>query len=207
MEENLISKKELLDLTGISYGQLYRWKRKNLIPEEWFIKKSSFTGQETFFPKDKILERVDKIMNMKDNLSLDDLAEVFSPNLGDTALTKEELLSKNIVSQMSIDIYEGYHGETKVFHFENILYVGLLEKFLHSGEISIEEGKLMLQTLESLYKTFQGRGCEIMLTRKFGVGTCFLVSVPNELYLETGAKLVLKVNISKAIEELKLKLE
>lgn len=32
MEENLISKKELLEKTGISYGQLYRWKRKNIYP-------------------------------------------------------------------------------------------------------------------------------------------------------------------------------
>ena len=51
--EELISKKELLEVTNISYGQLYRWKRKKLIPEEWFIKKSSFTGQETYFPKEK----------------------------------------------------------------------------------------------------------------------------------------------------------
>ncbi len=27
MEENLITKKELLEITGISYGALYRWKR------------------------------------------------------------------------------------------------------------------------------------------------------------------------------------
>lgn len=28
VQDDLISKKELLDLTSISYGQLYRWKRK-----------------------------------------------------------------------------------------------------------------------------------------------------------------------------------
>ncbi|MFZ7625597.1 DUF4004 family protein, partial [Bacillus cereus] len=50
MSTDLISKKDLLELTGISYGQLYRWKRKNLIPEDWFVRKSTFTGQETFFP-------------------------------------------------------------------------------------------------------------------------------------------------------------
>lgn len=55
MEEDLISKKELLELTGISYGQLYRWKRKQLIPEEWFIRKSVFTGQETFFQRNGFL--------------------------------------------------------------------------------------------------------------------------------------------------------
>ena len=54
MSEELISKKVLLQEMNISYGQLYRWKRKRLIPEEWFIKRSVVTGQETFFPKVKI---------------------------------------------------------------------------------------------------------------------------------------------------------
>jgi DNA-binding transcriptional MerR regulator len=97
MDNELISKKELLELTGISYGQLYRWKRKKLIPEDWFVKKSSFTGQETFFPKEKILDRIKKIKNMKDDLSLDDIAEMFSPELSDILLEKEELVkSRNI---------------------------------------------------------------------------------------------------------------
>ena len=51
MEENLISKKELLERYGMSYGALYRWKRKGLIPEDWFIRKATATGQETFFPE------------------------------------------------------------------------------------------------------------------------------------------------------------
>jgi len=66
-----ISKKELLSTTGISYGQLYRWKREKLIPEEWFVKQSSYTGQETFFPKDKISNRIEFIMNMKDEHSFE----------------------------------------------------------------------------------------------------------------------------------------
>lgn len=65
----LISKKDLLVQTGISYGQLYRWKRERLIPEEWFIKQPSFTGQETYFPKDKILTRIRAIQELKDPLS------------------------------------------------------------------------------------------------------------------------------------------
>ena len=61
MEQELISKKDLLELYEISYGALYRWKRKGLIPEDWFIKKSTVTGQETFFPKALICERVELI--------------------------------------------------------------------------------------------------------------------------------------------------
>ena len=51
--EDLISKKEVLEQYGISYGALYRWKRMGLIPEAWFIRKSTTTGQETFFRRDQ----------------------------------------------------------------------------------------------------------------------------------------------------------
>ena len=61
MDPETISKKELLQVAGISYGQLYRWKRTGLIPEDWFQRKSTFTGQETFFPRDKVLARIEKI--------------------------------------------------------------------------------------------------------------------------------------------------
>jgi len=68
-----ISKKELLQETGISYGQLYRWKREGLIPEDWFIKRSAFTGQETYFPRDRILPRIQAILELKDSHSLDEI--------------------------------------------------------------------------------------------------------------------------------------
>lgn len=77
-EENLISKKQLLEKYSISYGALYRWKRKGLIPEDWFIKKSTSTGQETFFPKDLIFERVELILSNKEDILLDDLAQKIS---------------------------------------------------------------------------------------------------------------------------------
>ena len=73
MEE--ISKKDLLVETGISYGQLYRWKRDGLIPEEWFIKRSAFTGQETFFPRDRMLARINGILALKDTHSLEEIRE------------------------------------------------------------------------------------------------------------------------------------
>lgn len=77
-DENLVSKKNLLEKYSISYGALYRWKRKGLIPEEWFIKKSTSTGQETFFPKDLIFERVEMILSKKEDVLLDELAEKIS---------------------------------------------------------------------------------------------------------------------------------
>lgn len=101
---NLISKKDLLAITGISYGQLYRWKRERLIPEEWFIKQSAYTGQETFFPREQILSRIQSILDLKDKYSLEELARLLSPeatvnkitiaDLQEMSELKEELLKK-----------------------------------------------------------------------------------------------------------------
>lgn len=87
-----ISKKELLNLTGISYGQLYRWKREGLIPEEWFMKQSSFTGQETFLPREFILERIRFILEKKDNYSLEEIREMLMTTPDGKELTWEDLI-------------------------------------------------------------------------------------------------------------------
>ncbi len=114
MDTELISKRDLLELTGISYGQLYRWKRKNLIPEEWFIRKSAFTGQETFFPREKILGRIDRIKNMKDDLTLDDLASMFSPSPAEIRLTPEDVVEKGIVSRPALEIFLKDEGQWRL---------------------------------------------------------------------------------------------
>ncbi|MHB1419899.1 MAG: YhbD family protein [Bacillota bacterium] len=206
MDQELLSKKELLELTCISYGQLYRWKRKNLIPEEWFIRKSSFTGQETFFPKEKIIERIDKIKGMKDDLSLDDLADMFSPDPINVVLTKKELLEHNIVSRAAIDLLVEELGDAETYYFEQILFANLLDQMLQAGEISLEEGKTILQVLGSNYPKFEGKNCELICLRKFGVFTCLLVSSPSEIFFENNARVIARLNLSKCIEQLKIRI-
>ena len=94
-ETALISKRELLSRYGISYGALYRWKRMGLIPEEWFMKQASATGQETFFPEKLITERVEKILASKDATSLEELAAEFTgAQKADTYLTLDTVFGE-----------------------------------------------------------------------------------------------------------------
>ncbi|MEJ9212029.1 YhbD family protein [Bacillus smithii] len=206
MEQELISKKELLELTGISYGQLYRWKRKKLIPEEWFIRKSTFTGQETFFPKEKILTRIENIKNMKDDLSLDELASMFSPNPADITLKKDELLSRNIISLTTLRFYKEQKGEHETFSFVQLFQLYALEKLLQSGDISLEEGKTILNVLDAHYPKFQGLSFELILIRKMGISTCMLVASGNDVYFEEKVKVVARLQLSSCMEELKMKI-
>lgn len=113
MEQILISKKELLEKYEISYGALYRWKRKGLIPEDWFIKKATVTGQETFFPEELICERIELIKNQKDDLSLDELSKQFCVEsekqaalIIDTAYGKKTFYLKEIKA-LKLDLGDG----------------------------------------------------------------------------------------------------
>lgn len=108
--EDLISKRELLEKYGISYGALYRWKRMGLIPEDWFIRRSTPAGQETFFNRAMICERIDLIMGREDS-SLADLAAELSgkrrQKLVVTTAYGEKVFALDDVKQVFIDDGKG----------------------------------------------------------------------------------------------------
>ena len=88
----MISKKDLLNEMKISYGQLYRWKREGLIPDEWFIKQSVSTGQETYFKRDLIIPRIKKILELKDSYQLDELKSFLNPNLSEREFSLRDIM-------------------------------------------------------------------------------------------------------------------
>lgn len=207
MSNELISKKDLLELTKISYGQLYRWKRKNLIPEEWFVRKSTFTGQETFFPKEKILERIEKIQTMKENLSLDELADMFSPNVTKRNLTREEIVQRKIGSEPVIDFYlDNQHASQNEFGFSSIYIIFILENLLQSGQITLDEGRMLIQVLTENYNTVVKKNSEIIFIRKLGVTSCFILTNQEDIYFEKGTKVIARISLMNGIEELKERL-
>lgn len=149
MEEQL-SKKDLLKLTGISYGQLYRWKREKLIPEDWFHKQSSITGQETYFPKDAILKRVQRILELKDQYSLEEMAEMFSPEFVNRLFGEDEL---DQFSELDLELCAQCMDvlEKDVFSFREILLMCALCDMARSVTLSDEETSTIIQeTLQCL---------------------------------------------------------
>ncbi|MEG7282526.1 YhbD family protein [Bacillus sp. 0909A] len=204
MEDQLISKKELLEETSISYGQLYRWKRKNLIPEEWFIRKSTFTGQETFFPREDILKRISIIQKMKENLSLDEMREMLSPKMKDVSMTADELLTKGLISKPALHVYsEG--GPDTVFSSRDLLSLYVLEGLLQSGNVSLEEAKMAADVLRKHVTAEIKKQTELIILRKLGVTTCFIAAAADSILFESSVKIVERVDLANVSEELKTK--
>ncbi|RIW31343.1 DUF4004 family protein [Bacillus salacetis] len=206
MDKDLISKKDLLEQTDITYGQLYRWKRKKLIPEDWFIRKSTFTGQETFFPKEQILERIGRIKELKDHHSLDELAGALSPKTKDIKITKEDFIKGNIVSRNTISIFEEQFGTLETITFQTALYLYLLERSLESGEVGWEEGKQLLQALEAHFSKLEDKQASLVVLRKMGVATVLLVTNVKDFYVDEKTRIAVSLNIDSEVDHLMNKL-
>ncbi|QUL52793.1 DUF4004 family protein [Paenibacillus tritici] len=205
MEDDLISKKELLDETGISYGQLYRWKRKQLIPEEWFIRKSTFTGQETFFPRARILGRVQHILQKKDDLSLDELAGKLSEpaSLYRVGLTLSQLRERNIVSSISLERFGRPEIAEIQLTFEQILNLFAADWLLSKGELNWEEADRLYQKLEAHAPGYGEKGWELFFVRKMGV-SFFMMALPGAgLAFDEGVRLVSRLSSADLAEQLK----
>lgn len=144
----LISKRELLAITGISYGQLYRWKRERLIPEEWFIKQSSFTGQETFFPKEQMLNRIRAIQELKDRYSLEELAKILSPEATEVGYTVEDIRA---VAEVNSDIFPIFHTilNKSIYSYMDLLFMIVLSDLHRELNLTVLQTGNLLEGIKS----------------------------------------------------------
>lgn len=133
---NLISKKDLLAITGISYGQLYRWKRERLIPEEWFIKQSAYTGQETFFPREQILSRIRSILDLKDQYSLEEMAKILSPGNKEIKITLDDLTKMDEFNQEILDKLPEICGRRE-YEFTEVVFLCGIQHAAEKAGLSI----------------------------------------------------------------------
>lgn len=204
MFEELISKKELLEELQISYGQLYRWKRKKLIPEEWFIKKSVSTGQETFFPRHKIITRINKILELKDDISLDDLANQFSYSVKDIKIKRSYLIQNNIVPINIIERFEAIISTDNDIYEESRLFtLFIYERLIGIGFLSLEEANEITIAVFNNYLKLNNEEKILVVKRKLGVCFYYVLSSEPEILIDESSIEITRFIISDILEKIK----
>jgi len=215
-EENLISKKDVLERTGISYGQFYRWKRKGLIPESWFIRKSTFTGQETFLPRTKVIERIEKIQSLKDEHSLDELAQVLAPEVGVRDFSEQEVAQMGWISSEVRAFYEGFHRAEGGYSFHDVLFLTVVEKLrqaLDDEELALalstllEQQDLLQSGQEFRWTLVVGRKTSgrILTKTKHPPSICFCCLIDRRCSFDPQTEIVTEIELHPVLEEIKLK--
>lgn len=202
-DEELISKRDLLRAARISYGTLYRWKRMSLIPESWFIHKATRTGQETFFPKKRILTRVGRIQELKGELSTEQLKEIFSPNVISFKIPLSDFQSLQLVSKLSITAFTSVFPLKKELIFDDVFAVYVVDHLMRLSGIYLEDAKQVLRMLDRYLSTRKSKEFQLILLRKMGIPFTVLVKGGEEILLEDNTEIVACANLAEFEEALK----
>lgn len=201
---NLISKKDLLAMTGISYGQLYRWKRERLIPEDWFVKQSSYTGQETFFPREQILSRVQSILEMKDKHSLEEMAEIFSPGASKNRISADEALGAELADVGLIRLMAEIYGREEYDFFEIGLIAAMDEACRNAETTGGESADLIRRGARAAARIrSEGAMCTMFRT-DVGIHAVFTEKAV-ALAFDNGIEVISQFAANEKAEQLKIK--
>lgn len=200
----LISKKDLLAVTGISYGQLYRWKRERLIPEEWFMKQSSYTGQETFFPREQILSRIRSILDLKDHYTLEELAKMLSPEVAVSGYSEAEVKEITEIKEEIIDwIRENYHKDH--YEYADIILLVAYTIFEKEYQISLEQRDFLLSNLLNRDTYFSMNGVALLLLSHRSEFFILMVKEQMPYSLDERLEVISKISLNNISNQLKLK--
>lgn len=201
---NLISKKDLLAITGISYGQLYRWKRERLIPEEWFIKQSAYTGQETFFPREQILSRIKSILDLKDDYSLEELAKMLSPDASSTMINYLELNQIDEIDKELIQRLPVIYSKQQYDFMEAALMIAVSKSAKDLGISADEAEDLFVRSIAAAmaYKNVNVT-CTIFRTESELHALFTQSSVRSEF--DSGIQVVDQIHLSEIVDQIKTK--
>ncbi len=201
----MISKKDLLKETGISYGQLYRWKRENLIPEEWFIKQSSYTGQETFFPREKILSRIKAIQELKDRYSLEELSKILSPEISQRNFTLDDLKIIEEIDENIVSIFMNLFEKSSFSYLEVIIIIGFSQfkkEFYEVGEVQL---KNMINGIKEYCEKLKNTEYMLLVFNKAKDYYAVLCSNSSELFIDKSLELIKVIKLDDISNIIKIK--
>ena len=199
-----ISKKDLLKTTGISYGQLYRWKREGLIPEEWFVKRSSPTGQETYFPQEKILKRIHAIQQLKDSYSLEELARILTPEVSNRLFCEEDL---EHFDELDIDVAADFMDAMSKdsFVFLEVLVMIALSQAMVDSAITEEERTHAVSFLSKRMSELHSADYVLELLQAQGHLYILLKKEGSEVYLDDSLVAIRSIHLNELSNGIKLK--
>ena len=199
-----ISKKDLLKTTGISYGQLYRWKREGLIPEEWFVKRSSPTGQETYFPQEKILKRIHAIQQLKDSYSLEELARILTPEVSNRLFCEEDL---EHFDELDIDVAADFMDAMSKdsFVFLEVLVMIALSQAMVDSAITEDERTHAVSFLSKRMSELHSADYVLELLQAQGHLYVLLKKEGSEVYLDDGLVAIRSIHLNELSNAIKLK--
>lgn len=200
---NLISKKDLLAMTGISYGQLYRWKRERLIPEEWFIKQPSYTGQETFLPREQILSRIHSILELKDHYSIEEMAKILSPEAAGSSLAPEALSDFQEIDRALLAALPRVYPKQQ-YEFLDVVFLSALSAIIGKSGFTAHDAACLIEKANPAVFSLKSADRVMMVFRAGGEFHLALYRESAPAFFDTGLQIIDIINLNGKANQIKL---
>ena len=179
-------------------------EREGLIPEEWFVKRSSPTGQETYFPQEKILKRIHAIQQLKDSYSLEELARILTPEVSNRLFCEEDL---EHFDELDIDVAADFMDAMSKdsFVFLEVLVMIALSQAMVDSAITEEERTHAVSFLSKRMSELHSADYVLELLQAQGHLYVLLKKEGSEVYLDDGLVAIRSIHLNELSNAIKLK--
>ncbi len=167
------------------------------------MKQSSYTGQETFFPREQILSRIQSILDLKDQYSLEELARLLSPEKAVTKITMEQLQDISEIGHILTDLPRIF-GKEEFDFLDIVVTAGLVET---ADRIDMTEDQIKDLLQKSIASAVRQKSTNITCTI-FRIGNSFHTAFsPNAIpvFFDDELEVKAQISLSEIADKLRIK--
>lgn len=122
--------------------------------------------------------------------------------LTNISLQTSDVLSRSLVSATALEVFSAMHPEAQTVRWGEMLSLYVVDELLKTGDVTIDEAKVVVGALEESAASCEGKECDIVVVRKMGVATVALVSSSAHLVFDSAARQIARINLTGCMEAL-----
>ena len=149
---------------------------------------------------------MEKIQELKGELSAEQLAEIFSANVKSFRIPFEDFQHLQLVSKLAMAAFTSVFPGKKDLAFDDVFAVYVVDHLMRLSGIYLEDAKQILRMLDKYLKTRKSKDFQLILMRKMGIPFTVLVKGEDEILLEENTEVIACANLTEFEEALKERL-
>ena len=153
-----------------------------------------------------MLERIGRINDLKDDHSLDDIAEMLSPDLVRKTYPVAEVAETDWLAKSALDLFDRVRGNDGEYGFSEVVFVAAIDQLAKDAKLSSEQLELAVRGLVGNFGSLgndQGR----RLTVASRSSVSYSVVHSGTCHFDPDADVVATVDLDSVLERVKLKLD
>ena len=150
-----------------------------------------------------VYEASERIQDLKGELTVEQLQEIFSPNVKSFLIPVEDFIKLNLVSKISMTVFTSVFPDNKNMKFDDVFGVYVIDHLMRLSGIYLEDAKQILRMLSKYLASQPSKEYQLLLLRKLGVPMTLLVKEDEDILLEDNTEVVACANLSDFEEALK----